>query len=72
MNNGIFVVLYAVGGLVEAVRDYPGAILVAPGDVDGLRRALLSIVDRRSERFADPHTWSPLVNAVESMVEVNR
>lgn len=72
MNNGIFVVLYAVGGLVEAVRDYPGAILVAPGDVDGLRRALLSIVDRRSERFADPHTWSPLVRAVESMVEVNR
>lgn len=72
MNNGIFVVLYAVGGLVEAVRDYPGAILVAPGDVDGLRRALLSIVGRRSERFADPHTWSPLVRAVESMVEVNR
>ena len=72
MNNGIFVVLYAVGGLVEAVRDYPGAILVEPGDVDGLRRALLSIVDRRSERFADPHTWSPLVQAVESMAEVTR
>lgn len=69
MNNGIFVVLYAVGGLVEAVQDYPGAILVPPGDVDGLRRALLSIVDRRSERFADPHSWSPLVHAVESMIE---
>lgn len=72
MNNGIFVVLYAVGGLVEAVRDYPGAILVAPGDVEGLRQALLSIVGRRSERFADPHTWSPLVKAVESMAGVTR
>jgi glycosyltransferase involved in cell wall biosynthesis len=72
MNNGIFVVLYAVGGLVEAVRDYPGAILIAPGDVDGLRRALLSIVDRRVERFADPHTWSPVVRAVESMIETSR
>jgi glycosyltransferase involved in cell wall biosynthesis len=72
MNNGIFVVLYAVGGLVEAVQDYPGAILVPPGDVDGLRRALLSIADRRSERFADPHSWSPLVHAVESMIESAR
>jgi glycosyltransferase involved in cell wall biosynthesis len=72
MNNGIFVVLYAVGGLVEAVRDYPGAILIAPGDVDGLRRALLSIVDRRAERFADPHTWSLVVHAVESMIELSR
>jgi glycosyltransferase involved in cell wall biosynthesis len=72
MNNGIFVVLYAVGGLVEAVKDYPGAILIEPGDVDGLRRALLSIVDRRSERFADPHSWSPLVHAVESMIEPSR
>lgn len=72
MNNGIFVVLYAVGGLIDAVRDYPGAILVEPGDVDGLRMALLSIVDRRAERFEDPHSWSPVVTAVESMIGESR
>lgn len=67
MNNGIFVVLYAVGGLVEAVRDYPGAILVAPNDVDALRTALLSIPDRRQQRFADPHSWTPLATAIASL-----
>jgi glycosyltransferase involved in cell wall biosynthesis len=73
MNNGIFVVMYAVGGLVEAVRDYGGAVLVPPGDVDGLREALLSIVgERRALRFSDPHSWSPLVHAIEGLIEVDR
>jgi glycosyltransferase involved in cell wall biosynthesis len=69
MNNGIFVVLYAVGGLVEAVRDYPGAILVAPNDIDGLRTALLSLPGRRSQRFADPHCWSSLTSAITALAD---
>jgi glycosyltransferase involved in cell wall biosynthesis len=68
MNNGIFVVLYAVGGLVEAVRDYGGAILVPPGDVDGLRNALLSIGNRHDQRFADPHSWTPLTTAIGGLL----
>lgn len=70
MSNGIFVVMYAVGGLVEAVHDYEGAVLVPPGDVDGLREALLSIGDRRAMRFTDPHSWSPLVDAIDGLIEV--
>jgi glycosyltransferase involved in cell wall biosynthesis len=72
MNNGIFVVMYAVGGLVDAVRDYEGAILVSPGDVDELRDALLSVDDRRWQRFADPHSWTPLLDAIDELIEVSR
>jgi glycosyltransferase involved in cell wall biosynthesis len=72
MNNGIFVVMYAVGGLVDAVRDYHGAVLVPPGDVEALRAALLSICDRRGERFEDPHTWTPLVDAIDALIAVPR
>jgi glycosyltransferase involved in cell wall biosynthesis len=67
MSQGIHVVMYAVDGLVEAVRDYDGAILVKPNDVDGLRDAILSVVDRRKERFANPHSWQPLVHAIDSL-----
>ena len=67
MSQGIHVVMYAVDGLVEAVRDYRGAVLVAPNDIDGLRDAILSVVDRRHERFANPHSWAPVVQAIESL-----
>jgi len=67
MSHGIHVVMYAVDGLVEAVHDYDGAILVKPNDVDGLRDAILSVVDRRTERFANPHSWQPLVHAIDSL-----
>jgi glycosyltransferase involved in cell wall biosynthesis len=72
MNNGIFVVMYAVGGLVEAVRDYDGAVLVPPGDVGQLREALLSIGDRRGQRFEDPHSWTPIVDAIDALIETSR
>jgi glycosyltransferase involved in cell wall biosynthesis len=72
MSNGIFVVLYAVGGLVEAVSDYEGAVLVPPGNVDQLREALLSIGDRRGQRFSDPHSWTPLLDAIDELIEVSR
>ncbi len=57
MSHGLHVVLYAVGGLVEAVRDYAGATLVPPDDVAALRAALLAVEPRRAERFDDPHSW---------------
>jgi glycosyltransferase involved in cell wall biosynthesis len=69
MSKGIFVILYAVGGLVDAVREYDGAILVEPGDIDGLRTALRSVHRRHSERFADPHSWAPLRDAIETLTE---
>jgi len=70
MSNGIPVILYAVGGLVEAVRDYSGATLVRPDDVVGLRQAILDVAARRGQRFTDPHTWAPLRDAIDSLAKV--
>lgn len=57
MAHGLHVVMYATGGLVEAVRDYAGATLVPQDDVDALSKALLEVRARRHERFSDPHSW---------------
>ncbi len=67
MHQGKFVIMYAVGGLVEAVRDYPGAILLPPNDIDALRAALLCVDPRHDERFEDPHSWAPVIHAIESL-----
>ncbi|WP_110078368.1 glycosyltransferase [Actinokineospora spheciospongiae] len=67
MSGGIHVLLYAVGGLVEAVADYPGAVLLPPDDVTALRAALLDLPDRRAERFADPHSWAATTAAVDRL-----
>lgn len=64
MSHGLHVVLYAVGGLVEAVRDYPGARLVPGDDVSALRRALLDLEPVRHDRFEDPHSWATTTAAI--------
>lgn len=72
MSNGIAVILYDVGGLAEAVRDYPGATLVAPGDIPGLRQAILEVATRRDSRYPNPHTWAPLAGAIDALVAKSR
>jgi glycosyltransferase involved in cell wall biosynthesis len=58
MSAGLPVVITAVGGLVEAVQRYPGAILVPPRDPAALRQALLRLLGRRGERYPDQHSWA--------------
>jgi glycosyltransferase involved in cell wall biosynthesis len=70
MSAGLPVVVTAVGGLVEAVQDYRGALLVPPQDVDALRSALLQLAERRGERYADPHSWRSTVNSYRSLIEM--
>lgn len=69
MSRGIHVVLYAVGGLVEAVADYAGAVLVPGDDVGALRAALLDLPARRARRFTDPHTWSATTAALDRIAD---
>jgi glycosyltransferase involved in cell wall biosynthesis len=57
MSCGLPVVVTHVGGLVEAVADYSGAVLVPPGDSVALRNALSVVEGMRGQRFADPHSW---------------
>jgi glycosyltransferase involved in cell wall biosynthesis len=69
MSRGIHVLLYAVGGLVEAVADYAGAVLVPGDDVDALRAALLDLPARRARRFPDPHSWSATTAALDRITD---
>ncbi|MFD8396407.1 glycosyltransferase [Streptomyces sp. NPDC059680] len=65
MSNGMPVVVSAVGGLVEAVRDYAGALLVEPADVDALLYALRRVQGMGgTARFPNPHSWERNVQAV--------
>jgi len=56
MSHGVPVAVSAVGGLVEAVHDYTGARLVAPGDVSDLAAALFDLREMPGPH-ADPHSW---------------
>lgn len=69
MSAGLPVVVTAVGGLVEAVKDYPGALLVPPRDLTALQDALLELLKLRGHRYADPHSWARTVEAYRSLIE---
>ncbi|HLJ33038.1 MAG TPA: glycosyltransferase, partial [Ktedonobacteraceae bacterium] len=57
MSCGLPVVVTSVGGLVEAVADYDGAILVPPNNPVRLRDALLEVAKLQHIRFTDAHSW---------------
>jgi glycosyltransferase involved in cell wall biosynthesis len=69
MSAGLPVVVTAVGGLVEAVRDYPGALLVPPRDPAALRGALLALPELRGKRYADPHSWESTADAFTALMD---
>lgn len=57
MSCGLPVVVTSVGGLIEAVADYDGAILVPPGDPAALQSALVQVAKLRGKRYTDSHSW---------------
>jgi glycosyltransferase involved in cell wall biosynthesis len=68
MSAGLPVVVTGVGGLVEAVRGYRGALVIPPRDPDALRDTLLRMLSLRGERFADPHTWGQTVAGYQKLI----
>ena len=64
MSNGLPVVVTPVGGLAEAVADYPGAITVPPADVSALTNALRAAGTMIGQRYDDPHSWQRNVDAI--------
>jgi glycosyltransferase involved in cell wall biosynthesis len=73
MSAGLPVVVTAVGGLVEAVERYPGAILVPPRDPVALRQGLLRLLDRRGQRYPDPHSWAHTTAEYRALIgELNK
>ncbi len=68
MTAGLPVVVTAVGGLVEVVREYSGAVLVPPRDSIALRDALLQLPERRGKRYPNPHTWQATVDTYRALI----
>jgi glycosyltransferase involved in cell wall biosynthesis len=69
MSAGLPVVVTSVGGLAEAVRDYPGALLVSPRDPAGLRGALLGLPGQRGKRYADPNSWELVRDEFTTLID---
>ncbi len=68
MSVGLPVVVTAVGGLVEAVHDYQGALQVPPGDQAALRNALLRLPERRGVHYEDPHSWKHTAQSYYALI----
>ncbi|MGW1564500.1 glycosyltransferase [Streptomyces sp. NPDC002144] len=71
MSNGLPVVLSAVGGLVEAAEDYPGAVFVPPAEPEALAEALVKARTMAGEHFPDPHSWDRNARAVIAHLDGN-
>ena len=67
VSQGLPVVVTQVGGLVEAVADYAGALPVPPRDPAALGEALRKLPARRGRRFADPHSWDRTVQRLDAL-----
>jgi glycosyltransferase involved in cell wall biosynthesis len=68
MSAGLPVIVTAVGGLVEAVREYRGAVLVPPRDPIALKDALLQLPAQRGQRYADPHSWHRTLDGYRKLI----
>jgi glycosyltransferase involved in cell wall biosynthesis len=60
---GLPVVVTAVGGLVEAVADYTGAVLIQPDSPEDLARGLLAAADLRGQMHSAPITWQAVAQS---------
>ena len=69
MSCGLPVVVTRVGGLIEAVADYEGAVMVPPENPVALRDALLHVPSLRGKRFTDPHSWEQTLARYQTLFQ---
>ena len=69
VTAGLPTVVTAVGGLVEVVEDYAGAVLVPPQDPVALHDALLKLPARRGERYSNPRSWKQTLDGYRALFE---
>lgn len=72
MSCGLPVVVTRVGGLIEAVSSYEGAILVPPADPARLQRALLEVAKLCGKRYSDTHSWQQTVKRYQTLLDATR
>ena len=68
MGCGLPVVTTAVGGLIEATRDYGGAVLVEPDNVADLTAGILRAAKLNGRRYAAPSDWADTADAYREIV----
>ena len=69
MSCGLPVVITQVGGLIEAVAGYDGAILIPPSDRCALQNALLQVAELCGKRYTDPHSWEHTVTDYQMLFD---
>jgi glycosyltransferase involved in cell wall biosynthesis len=67
---GLPVVVTAVGGLVEAVKEYPGAVLVEPGDVDSIAAGLVVAAGMTGIRYRDEVSWEGIADRYVELIDM--
>jgi glycosyltransferase involved in cell wall biosynthesis len=72
MSYGLPVIVTKVGGLVEAVRNYEGAMLVEPEDVLVLQKALLQVVNLCGMRYSNPRSWEYTNTSYQALFDAFR
>jgi glycosyltransferase involved in cell wall biosynthesis len=70
MSRGLPVVVTRVGGLVEAVSGYRGAVLVSPSDPQQLHDALYVVEHMRGQTYDDPHSWQSNAQRYANLFDV--
>jgi glycosyltransferase involved in cell wall biosynthesis len=68
MAAGLPTVVTAVGGLVEATRNYAGAVLVEPGDPAALSDGIIRAAGLVGQAFTDPRSWDDTRQAVRTLL----
>nr|WP_240188347.1 glycosyltransferase [Nakamurella flavida] len=69
MSAGLPVIVSEVGGLVEAAGDYAGTTFTPAADPAALAEAMQWIVERKGERYTDPHSWDNTVAAYQRLFQ---
>lgn len=78
MAHGLPVIATRAGGIPDKVKDGVNGLLVEPGDIDGLARALVTLakapgemarMSRESHRLLEPFLWPSIAKRVISQYE---
>ncbi len=69
MSFGKPVVVSEVGGLKESMANYEGTFFVPPGDVDSIRKAILSQFGERKHYEAPDQKWDKIINCYIELIQ---
>jgi glycosyltransferase involved in cell wall biosynthesis len=69
MSFGKPVVVSEVGGLKESMAGYEGTFFVPPGDVESIRKAVLSLLGTNERYEAPDQKWETIINRYIELIQ---